>query len=248
MPSSILLVPAFTTTSRVAAIVAGWSSLARLRIGWDSPSLVATMLGAFEETVDVVVDRLERDPPAGSSFHGSQLTRFDELVGRRTANAKQLRSLVHRDQKRYQSGRNLGRVRLSWRDVEMALEQRVRVPTDAAMLVRAAVSDCGSGMPLHGRSLPTVGSIFCMVKEKATITVDREKLSEARALLGAPSASATIDVALSELIRRHRLRNDLKAYAGTPPTAEEATLGSSSPDWDDLADDTDWDAEWPEGR
>ena len=103
-------------------------------------------------------------------------------------------------------------------------------------------------MPLHGRSLPTVGSIFGMAREKATITVDRQKLSEARAMLGVPSASAAIDVALSELIRRHRLRNDLKAYAGTPPNAAEAALGVASPDWDDLADDTDWDAEWPEDR
>ncbi len=116
------------------------------------------------------------------------------------------------------------------------------------MLVRAPIVDCGRGMPLHGRSLPTVGSIFDMAREKATITVDRQKLSEARAMLGVPSASAAIDVALSELIRRHRLRNDLKAYAGTPPNAEEAALGVASPDWDDLADDTDWDAEWPEDR
>lgn len=87
-----------------------------------------------------------------------------------------------------------------------------------------------------------------MAREKATITVDRQKLSEARAMLGVPSASAAIDVALSELIRRHRLRNDLKAYAGTPPNAEEAALGGASPDWDDLADDTDWDAEWPADR
>jgi Bacterial antitoxin of type II TA system, VapB len=68
-----------------------------------------------------------------------------------------------------------------------------------------------------------------MAKEKATITVDRAKLSEARALLGVSSASATIDVALSELIRRHRV-----------------ALGHACPDWSDLADDTDWDAEWPE--
>ncbi|MHB8319030.1 MAG: type II toxin-antitoxin system VapB family antitoxin [Acidimicrobiales bacterium] len=53
-----------------------------------------------------------------------------------------------------------------------------------------------------------------MEREKATITVDREKLSEARAILGVSSASAAIDVALSEFIRRRRLRNDLKAYAG----------------------------------
>ncbi|MDA8296292.1 MAG: type II toxin-antitoxin system VapB family antitoxin [Actinomycetota bacterium] len=87
-----------------------------------------------------------------------------------------------------------------------------------------------------------------MAKEKATITVDREKLAEARALLGATSASAAIDVALSELIRRHKLRNDLKAYTASPPTAEEMALGRSSPDWVDLADDTDWEAEWPEDR
>jgi hypothetical protein len=85
-----------------------------------------------------------------------------------------------------------------------------------------------------------------MAKEKATITVDRAKLSEARALLGASSASATIDLALAELIRRRRLLNDVKSYAKTPPTAEEASLGLASPDWRELADDTDWDAEWPE--
>lgn len=87
-----------------------------------------------------------------------------------------------------------------------------------------------------------------MPRDKATITVDREKLSEARALLGVPSASAAIDVALSELIRRHRLRKDLEAYSRTPPTTEDERFAFSSPDWDDLADDVDWDAEWPEDR
>ncbi len=87
-----------------------------------------------------------------------------------------------------------------------------------------------------------------MAKEKATITVDREKLSEARALLGAPSASAAIDVALSELVRRHRLRNDLKAYSAIPVTVEEMALASVAPDWGDLADGTDWDLDWPEER
>lgn len=85
-----------------------------------------------------------------------------------------------------------------------------------------------------------------MAREKATITVDRAKLSEARAVLGVSSASAAIDVALSELIRRYRLLHDVRAYAGTPPTDEEVALGHVLPDWSDLADDTDWDAEWPE--
>lgn len=87
-----------------------------------------------------------------------------------------------------------------------------------------------------------------MAKEKATITVDREKLAQARAMLGVPSASAAIDVALSELIRRHRLRDDVRAYLRTPPSLEEATLASVPPDWSDLADDTDWDLEWPKDR
>jgi Bacterial antitoxin of type II TA system, VapB len=85
-----------------------------------------------------------------------------------------------------------------------------------------------------------------MAKEKATITVDRAKLSEARAVLGVSSASAAIDVALSELIRRHRVLNDVKAYTGTPATVDEVALGHALPDWSDLADDTDWDAQWPE--
>ena len=87
-----------------------------------------------------------------------------------------------------------------------------------------------------------------MAKEKATITVDRAKLAEAQALLGASSASAAIDVALSELVRRHRVLHDVEAYTAVPPTAEEAALGHVHPDWRDLADDTDWDAEWPEAR
>jgi hypothetical protein len=87
-----------------------------------------------------------------------------------------------------------------------------------------------------------------MAKEKATITVDRAKLAEARALLGVSSASAAIDVALSELIRRARLRHDIDAYTKTPLTDEEVVAGVVAPDWSDLADDTDWEAEWPEPR
>jgi len=88
--------------------------------------------------------------------------------------------------------------------------------------------------------------MICMAKEKATITVDRAKLAEARAVLGVTSASAAIDVALTEVIRRARLRHDIEAYTTTPPTDHEAAFGEVVPDWSDLADDTDWDAEWPD--
>ncbi|MHB8294069.1 MAG: type II toxin-antitoxin system VapB family antitoxin [Acidimicrobiales bacterium] len=86
-----------------------------------------------------------------------------------------------------------------------------------------------------------------MAREKATITVDRAKLSEARAVLGVSSASAAVDVALSELLHRYRVLRDVEAYTRTPPTDEEAALGHALPDWSDLADNTDWDAVWPEG-
>ncbi len=71
-------------------------------------------------------------------------------------------------------------------------------------------------------------------------------------MLGAPSpsasASATIDIALTQLIRHRRLRADLAAYTRVPATAQEVGLGTASPDWDDLADDTDWESDWPEDR
>ncbi len=87
-----------------------------------------------------------------------------------------------------------------------------------------------------------------MAKAKATITVDREMLAAARAVLGASSASATIDAALSEVIQRAQIRQDIEAYRQVPPTGDEKGLSRAGPDWDDLADDTDWEAEWPAPR
>jgi hypothetical protein len=81
-----------------------------------------------------------------------------------------------------------------------------------------------------------------MAKEKTTITVERHKVDEARRLTGAASTSAAIDVALDRLIRAERLRRDVVAYTGEPPTGEEIALAAIAPPWDDLADDTDWDA------
>ncbi len=40
--------------------------------------------------------------------------------------------------------------------------------------------------------------------------------------------------------------DDARAYTAMPPTEEEAALGLVRPDWRDLADGTDWDAQWPE--
>lgn len=87
-----------------------------------------------------------------------------------------------------------------------------------------------------------------MARQKATITVDREQVQEVRRLTGAPSTSAAIDLALRALIRTERLRRDLDAYGAVGVTEDEVALARVSPDWSDLADDTDWDAAYPQHR
>lgn len=84
-----------------------------------------------------------------------------------------------------------------------------------------------------------------MVKEKATITLDRVAAAEAQRITGAPSVSAAIDVALRELIRLAHLRSDIAAYSSTPVSPEEVALAAARPHWSDLADDTDWEVEFP---
>lgn len=85
-----------------------------------------------------------------------------------------------------------------------------------------------------------------MTKRKTTITVEPEKLEEVLRLTGAPSNSAAIDIALDRLIRTDRLRRDVQAYSGSPPTEEEIALAAIRPDWADLSDETDWDALYSE--
>jgi hypothetical protein len=84
-----------------------------------------------------------------------------------------------------------------------------------------------------------------MAREKATITLDRSKAAEVRALLGVGSTSEAIDQALDQVILGARLRADVDAYRRMPPTGAEAALGSFS-DPAALEDDTDWSALYPE--
>ena len=77
-----------------------------------------------------------------------------------------------------------------------------------------------------------------MVKEKVTITLDRSKAENARALVGAGSTSEVVDIALDRLIRTERLRQDVAAYRRLPPTGAEAELALL--DAADLDDSTDW--------
>lgn len=80
-----------------------------------------------------------------------------------------------------------------------------------------------------------------MAKDKVTITLDRSKAADARALIGAASTSEVIDIALERLIRAERKANDVAAYRRTPPTRAEADLALTA-DVGGLADDTDWEA------
>jgi hypothetical protein len=80
-----------------------------------------------------------------------------------------------------------------------------------------------------------------MVKEKATITLDRAKAAEARAIAGARSISEVIDLALDGFIRAGRLRADIAAYQKEPPTESESELAMLG-DTSGLTDDTDWEA------
>ncbi|MBD0338557.1 MAG: hypothetical protein ICV67_04625 [Thermoleophilia bacterium] len=82
-----------------------------------------------------------------------------------------------------------------------------------------------------------------MAREKATLTVDREKLERAKSLLALSSLSQTVDVALERLIHSEQLRRDVAAYAREPLEADELDvtdlpveldLGDGDVDYDSL--------------
>jgi hypothetical protein len=64
-----------------------------------------------------------------------------------------------------------------------------------------------------------------MARQKATITLDRRKVDEARELTGQKSTSAVIDLALERLVRSERLRRDIEAYRHTPLSDDELLIG-----------------------
>ena len=80
-----------------------------------------------------------------------------------------------------------------------------------------------------------------MARDKATVTLDRDKVRIAMELTGERSMSDVIDRALDRLIRTVQLRRDLAAYAATPPSAAEAALGDLPVHLDLGDDDVDYD-------
>lgn len=80
-----------------------------------------------------------------------------------------------------------------------------------------------------------------MVREKATITLDRTKAAKAVSLVGAGSTSHVIDIALDRLIRAEMLRRDVAAYARQPQSADELAIADLAVMFD--LDDADADYE-----
>jgi hypothetical protein len=81
-----------------------------------------------------------------------------------------------------------------------------------------------------------------MAREKATVTIDRDKLEQARALIRVRTMSDTIDVALDRLIQTEQLRRDVAAYRREPPTADELELTDLPLELDLDDDDVDYEA------
>jgi hypothetical protein len=81
-----------------------------------------------------------------------------------------------------------------------------------------------------------------MAREKATVTIDREKLERAKALIQVRTMSETIDVALDRLIRGEQLKRDVAAYARDPLTADELALADVPLDLDLGDDEIDYEA------
>lgn len=103
------------------------------------------------------------------------------------------------------------------------------------------VSPVSTPPDADGAAVHPTSSIDGMAKQKVTITLDRAKAEEARALVGSSSTSDVIDVALDRLIRAERLRRDIDAYRRVPPTDTDLLVALQA-DTSGLADDTDWEA------
>ena len=79
-----------------------------------------------------------------------------------------------------------------------------------------------------------------MARQKSTITLDREKVARASALVGTTNMSEVVDIALERLIRAEELRRDVAAYADRPPGDEELPFADLPVEFDLGDDDVDY--------
>jgi Bacterial antitoxin of type II TA system, VapB len=81
-----------------------------------------------------------------------------------------------------------------------------------------------------------------MVREKATITLDRDKVAKAASLVGGASMSEVIDMALERLIQGEELRRDIAAYTRQPLGDDELPIADLPVEFDLADEDVDYEA------
>jgi hypothetical protein len=81
-----------------------------------------------------------------------------------------------------------------------------------------------------------------MARDKATITLDRDKVARAASLVGGRSMSDVVDIALERLIRAEELRRDVAAYARQPLSDEELAIADLPVEFDLADEDVDYEA------
>lgn len=79
-----------------------------------------------------------------------------------------------------------------------------------------------------------------MPKTKASVSLDPVKVAQARELLGGPSLSEVIDVALERLIVGELERRHVAGYLRQPPEQDEDAWADVERDPSGIADDIDW--------
>lgn len=79
-----------------------------------------------------------------------------------------------------------------------------------------------------------------MAKTKVSVTLDPAKLAQARALLGTPTVSELIAVALDRLIAAELDGRHVAGYLRHPPDDREDAWAEVPRDPTEIADDVDW--------
>jgi len=79
-----------------------------------------------------------------------------------------------------------------------------------------------------------------MAKTKVSVTLDPDKVAQARGLLGAATLSHVLDVALDRLIVDELERRHVAAYVHRPPDEDDDAWANVERDPTEVADDVDW--------
>ena len=86
-----------------------------------------------------------------------------------------------------------------------------------------------------------------MPKAKASVTLDADKVAQARALVGSTTLSQLLDAALDRLIVAELERRHVAGYTRQPPRNDEQAWAEMPRDTSAIEDDVDWAALYGEG-